>query len=109
MDILNLIITWVVPTLLTALSGYVVKELTENKKSNLAMKESMVLMLRSQIVGKCEKYMELGYLPDYARSCLEDLFKQYEKLGGNHGVGKLVDQVFSLPPTERKKNERKNS
>jgi hypothetical protein len=41
----------------------------------------------------------MGYLPDYARSCLEDLFKEYEVLGGNHGVGKLVDKTFEVPPT----------
>ena len=81
-----MVIQWLVPTILTALSGYLVKELKENKKSNTAIKDSMVLLLRSQITGKIEKYMELGYLPDYARSCIEDLFTQYKSLGGNHGV-----------------------
>lgn len=101
MEILDIVIKWAIPTILTALIGYVVKELKENKKNNSAMKESMILMLRSQIVGKVEKYMEIGYLPDYARSCLEDLFEQYSTLGGNHGVGKLVDQCFNLPPIKK--------
>lgn len=101
MEILDIVIKWAIPTILTALIGYVVKELKENKKNNSAMKESMILMLRSQIVGKVEKYMEMGYLPDYARSCLEDLFEQYSTLGGNHGVGKLVDQCFNLPPIKK--------
>ena len=93
-----MVIQWLVPTILTALSGYLVKELKENKKSNTAIKDSMVLLLRSQITGKIEKYMELGYLPDYARSCIEDLFTQYKSLGGNHGVELLVNQCFNLPP-----------
>lgn len=98
---MRMIIQWLVPTVLTALSGYIVKELKENKKSNTAMKDSMIMLLRSQITGKVEKYMEMGYLPDYARSCIDDLFSQYKSLGGNHGVEMLVNQCFSLPPIKK--------
>lgn len=72
-------------------------KLEENEKSNKAMKEATVAMLRSQIVSKCETYQKLGYLPEYARYCLTDLFKQYTALGGNHGVNLLVDEVLKLP------------
>lgn len=72
-------------------------KLQENEKSNQAMKEATVAMLRSQIVSKCENYQKLGYLPEYARYCLTDLFKQYTALGGNHGVKVLVDEVLKLP------------
>ena len=95
---LDIILKWAIPLIGTSLIGI----LSYIVKNNHAIKKSMVLLLRSQIVGKCEKYLEMGYLPDYARSCLEDLFNQYELLGGNHGVGSLVNQCFSLPPTKRK-------
>lgn len=72
-------------------------KLEENEKSNKAMKEATIAMLRSQIVSKCETYQKLGYLPEYARYCLTDLFKQYTALGGNHGVNVLVDEVLKLP------------
>jgi hypothetical protein len=72
-------------------------KLDDNEKSNIAMKSSMIILLRSQIVSKCEKYQELGYLPDYARSCICDLFTQYTRLGGNHGVEVLVDEILKLP------------
>lgn len=72
-------------------------KLEENEKSNKAMKEATIAMLRSQIVSKCENYQKLGYLPEYARYCLTDLFKQYTALGGNHGVNVLVDEVLKLP------------
>lgn len=91
----------VIPTVLTALMGFIVKELKENKKSNNATKNSIILLLRSQIVGKCEKCIEMGFISDYTRSCIEDLFKEYEDLGGNHGVKALVEQAFSLPPIRR--------
>lgn len=92
--ILETIIKWAIPLI----CGGIVSLLIYIVKSNHAMKKSMVLLLRSQIVGKCEVYLKDGFLPDYARNCLEDLFKQYEALGGNHGVGKLVEQCFELPP-----------
>lgn len=98
---IEIIIKWGIPFVLTGVTTYIVKELKDNRKSNKAMKQSMILLMRSQIVGKCEKYQDLGYLPDYARSCLEDLFKEYKMLGGNHGVEKLVDKIFELPPTTK--------
>lgn len=73
-------------------------KLNDNETNNEAMKASMMILLRSQIVGKCENYQKEGYLPDYARNCLDDLFRQYTALGGNHGVGVLVDETFKLPP-----------
>lgn len=73
-------------------------KLEDNDINNKAMKASMIILLRSQIVSKCEKYQELGYLPDYARSCICDLFAQYTALGGNHGVNVLVDETLKLPP-----------
>lgn len=98
---LDILLNCIIPFILTTILGIITKELKDNKNNNKAMQESMVLLLRSQITEKCEKYIELGYLPDYARSCIEDLFKQYKILGGNHGVEKLVDLVFSLPPIKK--------
>jgi len=72
-------------------------KLQENDNNNKVMEKSMMILLRSQIVSKCENYQSLGYLPDYARSCLCDLFEQYTALGGNHGVNVLVDEVLKLP------------
>ena len=48
-------------------------KLQENDNNNKAMEKSMMILLRSQIVSKCENYQSMGYLPDYARSCLNDL------------------------------------
>lgn len=75
-------------------------KLKDNEINNEVMRTSMMFLLRSQIVGKCEDYQRLGYLPDYARSCLNDLFKQYTTLGGNHGVNVLVDKTLELPPVK---------
>lgn len=102
--ITNTILNWLLTIILGGILGYIVKIYKDSK----AMKQAMISLLRSQIVGKCEKCLEQGYLPDSVRLCLEDLFTQYTILGGNHGVGKLVEQTFQLPPKKkvRKKNEK---
>lgn len=79
-------------------------KLQDNENSNKAMKEATIAMLRSQITSKCESYQEMGYLPEYARYCLTELFEQYTKLGGNHGVNILVDEVLKLPSIKINKN-----
>lgn len=79
-------------------------KLQDNEKSNKAMKEATIAMLRSQIISKCESYQKMGYLPEYARYCLTELFGQYTALGGNHGVNILVDEVLKLPSIKINKN-----
>lgn len=101
MEVISLIIKWAIPVICTAILGYITKKLKDNEQSNIAMKNSMIILLRSQIVSKAEKYEELGYLPDYARSCIVDLFSQYKALGGNHGVEILVDKILKLPAVKK--------
>ena len=36
-------------------------------------------------------------MPEYARYCLEDLFKQYKALGGNHATEVLYNKALNLP------------
>lgn len=97
MEILMLVIKWLVPILCSAILGVFVKIYKDNK----ALKSAMLSLVRSQIVGKVEQYQGMGFLPEYARYCLEDLFKQYKALGGNHGIEKLVEQCFELPLNEK--------
>ena len=89
----TVIINWSVPLILSAILGAFIKIY----KDSLAIKEAMISLLRSQIVGKIEEWTRLGYMPDSVRQCLDDLFKQYKQLGGNHGVDKLVDKAYELP------------
>jgi hypothetical protein len=103
-EIIKIALNWAVPLVLTTIFGFLVKIIKDNK----AMKESMLSLIRSQIVGKCETYMGQGFLPEYARYCLEELFKQYQALGGNHGVETLVNNCYELPLSkkEEKKSEK---
>lgn len=96
-EVLKIFIQWFIPFACAGGFALISKQLKENKTSNEAMKASMLSLIRSQIVGKCEVYMKQGYLPEYARYCLEELFKQYKALGGNHGIEVLVNKCYELP------------
>lgn len=90
---IQIAINWGIPVLLAGILAFMRKLISDNK----SMKASILALIRSQIVSKCESYMKKGFLPEYARYCLEDLFKNYKNLGGNHGVETLVDKTFELP------------
>lgn len=100
-NLLDKFLSWAMPLILSGILGFMIMIV----KYIIAMKKSTVAMLRSQIVSKCEHYLKLGYLPEYARYCLEDLFEQYKAFKGNHGIDVLVDQCFELPLTEQKKSK----
>lgn len=97
-EIIKIILNWAIPVILAGVLVFMKKMINDMK----AMKLSQLSLIRSQIVGKCESYMKKGFLPEYARYCLEDLFKQYKTLGGNHGIEKLVDKTFELPSSNEK-------
>lgn len=100
-EILKIFIQWFIPFACAGGFALISKQLKENKTANEAMKASMLSLIRSQIVGKCEGYMKQGYLAEYARYCLEELFKQYKALGGNHGIEVLVNKCYELPISKR--------
>lgn len=97
-DIVKIALNWAIPVILAGILVFMKKMINDMK----AMKLSQLSLIRSQLVGKCESYMKKGFLPEYARYCLEDLFKQYKTLGGNHGIEKLVDKAFELPSANEK-------
>ena len=102
-EIIKIILNWAIPLILTGIFGFLIKIIKDNK----TMKLSMLSLVRSQIVGKCENYMKEGYLPEYARYCLNDLFEQYKTLGGNHGIEILVNQCLELPLNKEKEESKK--
>jgi len=100
--ILEIILKWLIPFLLATLIGCISAMVKKLSQDNKAMKAGLLAIIRSQIVSKCEEYQSKKVLPEYARYCLEDLYKQYKVLGGNHGIEVLVEQTFSLPSAKRK-------
>jgi hypothetical protein len=101
MNITEIILNWGIPTLIGALITFVFTLVAQNK----ALRDSMVAVLRGLIVSNCEQYNKLKYLPDYARYTINELGKNYSKLGGNHGIKELILKTNQLPPIKMKRSK----
>ncbi len=92
-EIIWIIIRWAIPIICGTILTYIIKQIRFNK----AIKNGVLSIIRSQLTSKCETYIDKGFLPEYARYCLEQLFINYKALGGNHGMEVLVEKCFELP------------
>ena len=99
-EIFKIFIQWFIPFACAGGFALISKQLKENRKSNDAMKSAMLSLIRSDIVGNCEKYKKQGFLPENDRYCLEELHKEYKSLGGNHGIEALVEECYHLPTSK---------
>lgn len=54
-------------------------------------------LLRSDIIKMYNKYMDKGEIPIHELENIDDLFLQYENLGGNGVIKELVSRLKELP------------
>ena len=100
-DILDLVIKWLVPFILTSIASASIayargvhKRNTEHEK---AMEEGLQSLLRAEIIRAHDKYMGQGYCPVYAKEALKRAYQAYHTLGGNDVATKLYEDVMKLP------------
>ena len=102
------------PVILTALLGYIVWLLKEQKNQKKIDKEERdarieaekqlreknsrgtMLLLRVQLIEYHDKYMELGEIPSYAYDNFNDMYDVYHSLGGNGMVTKMKQEIEEL-------------
>lgn len=102
------------PVILTALLGYIVWLLKEQKKQKQIdaherderiedekrLRENnskgTMLLLRVQLIEYHDKYMELGEIPSYAYDNFNEMYDVYHNLGGNGMVTKMKQEIEEL-------------
>ena len=102
------------PIVLTALMGYVVWLLQEQRKQKKAdgierdarieqerkqreaNSHGTMLLLRVQLIEYHDKYMRLGEIPSYAYENFNEMYDAYHKLGGNGMVTKMKQEIEEL-------------
>lgn len=102
------------PVILTALLGYIVWMLKEQKKqkqidaeerdarikSERQLRENnskgTMLLLKVQLIEYHDKYMELGEIPSYAYNNFNEMYDVYHRLGGNGMVTKMKQEIEAL-------------
>ena len=90
------LISTALPIVLTALMGYVVWILKEQKKDRDANSKGTMLLLRVQLIEYHSKYMGLGEIPTYAYQNFCEMYKAYHDLGGNGMVTKMYEEIQEL-------------
>ena len=97
MNIYQMIVAYLVPTILGGLIGFFSTKLKKNKKKDKAIEEGVQALLRNELVRRYREYEIKGELSILDKENIESMFKQYENLGGNGTVKHLMEELLSLP------------
>ena len=81
---------------LTALMGYIVWLLKQQKKERDANSRGTMLLLRVQLIEYHDKYMAQGYIPSYAYQNFCEMYEAYHELGGNGMITKMNEEIHEL-------------
>ena len=84
------------PSILTALMGYIVWLLKKQKRDRDANSKGTMLLLRVQLIEYHDKYMRIGEIPSYAYENFNEMYDAYHKLGGNGMVTKMKQEIEEL-------------
>ena len=88
--------TIALPIILTALMGYAVWLLQNQKKDRDANSKGTMLLLRVHLIEYHEKYMHMGEIPSYAYQNFIEMYEAYHSLGGNGMVTKMKEEIDEL-------------
>lgn len=89
--------TIALPIVLTALMGYIVWMLKQQKRDRDANSQGTMLLLRVQLIEYHDKYTSLGYIPSYVYQNYCEMYSSYHKLGGNGMATRMWEEVQELP------------
>lgn len=88
--------TIALPIILTALMGYIVWLLKNQKKDRDANSKGTMLLLRVQLIEYHTKYMMLQEIPSYAYENFCEMYDAYHALGGNGMITKMKHEIDEL-------------
>lgn len=88
--------TIALPVILTALMGYIVWLLKNQKKDRDANSKGTMLLLRVQLIEYHDRYMAKGDIPSYAYENFMEMYDAYHALGGNGMVTKMKREIEEL-------------
>ena len=93
------------PAVLTALTGYIVWLMKQQKRDRDANSKGTMLLLRVQLIEYHDKYVKLGDIPSYAYENFMEMYDAYHALGGNGMITKMKKEIEELHL--KKKGEQK--
>lgn len=95
-EITSIIISYLIPTFLGGVVGFISTKLKKNKKKDLAIEQGVQALLRNEIIRRYREFESKGAIPILDKENLEEMFVQYKNLGGNGTVKKMMDELLNL-------------
>ena len=96
-NILQMIISYLIPATLGAGIGFLSSKLKKNKAKEKAIEDGVQALLRNELVREYREYKAKGELSILDKENIEAMFEQYENLGGNGTVKQLITELMQLP------------
>lgn len=96
-EIWKIILSAIIPSVITGLSAYVIGI----KRKNKALENGMLSLLRAEIIRQNDKYTARKYCPIYAKDALEKAYAAYHSLGGNGTITKIYKDTMALPEEQK--------
>lgn len=95
-NILQIVLGSLIPTAIGAILGFLGTKLKKNKKKDLAIEAGVQALLRNEIIRRYREFEIKGEISILDKENLEEMFKQYENLGGNGTVKNMMDELLGL-------------
>lgn len=95
------IITSIIVAALTAMVGgfmrYISKSIKDVHATFHIIKEAQKATMRDILVQRHDYFMSRGHIGKYSLASIEEMFRNYEDLGGNGFVRELMEDIRGLP------------
>ena len=96
-NILQTIVSYIVPTILGVVIGFISTKVKASNKKDKAIEEGVQALLRNELIRRYREYETRKEITILDKENMEAMFKQYENLGGNGTVKKMYEELLELP------------
>lgn len=90
-----------IPSIISAVAlgamGAVLRQVKKILKALEANNDATRYILKERILHMCRKHQQLGAIPSEEGEILQELFREYKRLGGNSFVEAQVEKTLALP------------
>lgn len=93
---LESIIIYIATTIIGAILGFIAAKFKKNKKKDLAIEQGVQALLRNEIIRRYREFESKGEISILDQENLDEMFIQYQNLGGNGTVKKMMNDLYEL-------------
>ena len=96
-NVLQVLISYLIPTILGAGIGFLSSRVKKDRAKEKALEAGVRALLKNALVNSYREYEIKGEMSILDKENVEEMFKQYENLGGNGTVKQLMSELMHLP------------